>query len=113
MANTSVFRYVGLTYAVAVTTVASSSLTVIPVGNDQINYCGFLNTASTPVAVSIAPLTSIPGAVLPAPGSSSTSFVLGVAMTSPQVMAVPVGFNMSAVGTTTSTLYVMPMADQS
>jgi len=117
MANTSVYRPIGQTYAVAVTTTASSSLSIVPVGNDQINYCAFLNTASTPVAISIAPLnpTSItaPSAVLPTAGNTSTSFVLGISMSQPTVIAVPAnGFNLSAVGTAT-TLYVMPVADQS
>ena len=117
MANTSVYRPVGPTYAVAVTTTASSSLSVIPAGNDQNNYCAFLNTGSTPIAISIAPLnpTSITpaAAVLPTAGNSSTSWVLGISMSQPTVLAVPAGgFNLSAVGTA-NTLYVTPVADQS
>ena len=117
MANTSVYRPIGQTYAVAVTTTASSSLSIVPVGNDQINYCAFLNTGSTPIAISIAPLnpTSITpaSAVLPTAGNTSTSFVLGISMSQPTVIAVPAnGFNLSAVGTA-NTLYVMPVADQS
>ena len=118
MANTSVFRFAGPTYAVSVSTTASSSLSVTPISNDQINYCGFLNTATTPVAVSIAPLNptsvSAASAVLPTGGNTSNSFVLGVGMSSPMVVAVPAGgFNMSAVGSASTTLYVTPMADQS
>jgi len=117
MANTSVYRPIGQTYAVAVTTTASSSLSIVPVGNDQINYCAFLNTGSTPVAISISPLnpTSITAtpAVLPTAGNTSTSFVLGVNMSQPTVIATPAnGFNLSVVGTA-NTIYVMPVADQS
>jgi len=117
MANTSVYRPIGQTYAVAVTTTASSSLSIVPVGNDQINYCAFLNTGSTPVAISISPLnpTSITAtpAVLPTAGNTSTSFVLGISMSQPTVIATPAnGFNLSVVGTA-NTIYVMPVADQS
>jgi len=50
---------------------------------------------------------------LPTAGNTSTSFVLGISMSQPTVIAVPAnGFNLSAVGTA-NTLYVMPVADQS
>jgi hypothetical protein len=50
---------------------------------------------------------------LPTAGNTSTSFVLGISMSQPTVIAVPAGgFNLSAVGAAT-TLYVMPVADQS
>jgi len=117
MANTSVYRPIGPTYAVAVTTTASSSLTITPAGNDQTNFCAFLNTGSTPVAISIAPLNpssvSAIAAVLPTAGNSSASFVLGVNMSQPTVISVPAnGFNLSVVGTA-NTIYVTPVADQS
>ena len=120
MANTSVFRPVGPSYAVAVSTTASNALTVTPAGNDQINYCGFLNTSANPIALTIAEanafnsLTS-PAAVLPTAGSPTNTVILGVAMTSPMVIAVPPnGFSVSAITSTgTTTLYITPMADQS
>ena len=116
MANTSAFRFVGPTTAIAVTTASSTAVTITPTGNDQVNYCGFLNTGSTPIAVNIAPAvlgtsTTAGAAVLPTGGNSSTSFVLGVAMSAPQVMVVPPIFSVTAIGTT-NTLYVMPMVDQ-
>jgi hypothetical protein len=55
--------------------------------------------------------TTAPAAVLPTGGNSSTSFVLGVTMSAPQVMVVPPQFSITAVGTS-GTLYVMPMVDQ-
>ena len=116
MANTSAFRFVGPTTAISVTTTSSTSVTITPLGNDQVNYCGFLNTGSTPIAVTISPAvpgttTTAPAAVLPTGGNSSNSFVLGVAMSQPTVIAVPPQFAITAVGTA-NTLYVMPMVDQ-
>ena len=112
MANTSVFRITGPTTAIAVTTSSSTAVTITPKGNDQINYCGFLNTGTNVIAVNIAP-TSAGAAVLPTAGNTSTSFVLGVSMQSPMVVAVPPdSFSVTTIGSTTSTLYVMPMSDQ-
>ena len=112
MANTSVYRIAGPTTAIAVTTSSSTAVTITPAGNDQINYCGFLNTSTNVIAVNIAP-TSAGAAVLPSAGSTSTSFVLGVSMSTPMVVAVPPNsFSVTTIGSTTSTLYVMPMSDQ-
>jgi hypothetical protein len=112
MANTSVFRIAGPTTSIAVTTSSSTAVTITPAGNDQINYCGFLNTSTNVIAVNIAP-TSAGAAVLPSAGSTSTSFVLGVSMSTPMVVAVPPdSFSVTTIGSTTSTLYVMPMSDQ-
>ncbi|CAB4128290.1 hypothetical protein UFOVP106_47 [uncultured Caudovirales phage] len=112
MANTSVYRIAGPTTAIAVTTSSSTAVTITPKGNDQINYCGFLNTSTNVIAVNIAP-TSAGAAVLPSAGSTSTSFVLGVSMSTPMVVAVPPdSFSVTTIGSTSSTLYVMPMSDQ-
>ena len=118
MAGTTVYRYVGPTTAIGVSSTSSTAVTITPVGNDQINYCGFLNTNSFPVAITITP-TSAPAAVLPTNGNSSVSIVLGVAMPSPLIVAVPPGgagqgFSVTAIcgGANTGTIYVSPMADQ-
>jgi hypothetical protein len=112
MANTSVFRIAGPTTAIAVTTSSSTAVTITPAGNDQINYCGFLNTGTNVIAVNIAP-TSGGAAVLPTAGNTSNSFVLGVSMSTPMVVAVPPNsFSVTTIGSTSSTLYVMPMSDQ-
>lgn len=114
MANTNVFRVNGPTTVIAVTTTASSALTVTPIGNDQINYAGLLNTNNFPVAVTIAPLSAA-AATLPSSGTTS-SIVLGVSMPSPMVVAVPPNqFSITAVcgGSNAGTIYVTPMADQS
>jgi len=112
MANTSVFRIAGPTTAIAVTTSSSTAVTITPKGNDQINFCGFLNTSTNVIAVTIAP-TSAGAAVLPTAGNTSNSFVLGVSMQSPMVVAVPPDqFSVTTIGSTSSTLYVTPMSDQ-
>ena len=116
MANTSAFRFVGPTTAITVSTTSSTAVTITPSGNDQVNFCGFLNTGSTPIAVTIAPAvpgttTTAPAAVLPTGGNSSQSFVLGISMSQPTVIAVPPSFAITAIGTA-NTLYVLPMVDQ-
>jgi hypothetical protein len=115
MANTSVFRVNGPTTCIAVTSTSSTALTCTPIGRDQINYAGLLNTNSFPVAVTIAP-TSAGVAVLPTAGNTSTSIVLGVAMPYPMVVAVPPNsFSVTAIssGANAGSIYVTPMADQS
>jgi hypothetical protein len=112
MANTSVFRIAGPTTAIAVTTSSSTAVTITPKGNDQINFCGFLNTSTNVIAVTIAP-TSAGAAVLPTAGNTSNSFILGVSMSTPMVVAVPPdSFSVTTIGSTSSTLYVTPMSDQ-
>ena len=119
MANTSVFRAVAPTTAISVSATSSTAVTITASGNDQINYCGFLNTNSFPVAVNIAP-TSAGTAVLPAGGATSSSVILGVTMSTPMVLAVPAmgggqGFSVTTVAGTgnSGVIYVTPMADQS
>ena len=56
MANTSVYRFIGPTTAISVTGSSSTAVTITPAGNDQINYCGFLNTGANPVAITITPV---------------------------------------------------------
>jgi hypothetical protein len=114
MANTSAYRVIGPTYAIAVSTTSSTAITVTPVGNDQVNYVGLLNTNNFPVAVTITP-SSAPAAVLPAGGSTSNSVVLGVGMSTPYVIACPVNsYSVTAIcgGSNSGTIYVTPMADQ-
>ena len=120
MANTSVFRPVGPSYVVAVSTTASAALTVTPAGNDQINYCGFLNTSTNPIALTIAENNALnsltaPAAVFPTAGTPTNTVILGVSMSTPMVIAVPSnGFSVSAItSTSTANLYITPTAAQS
>lgn len=117
MAQLSANRVVGPTTAITVTGTSSTSVTITPNGNDQVNFCGFLNTSANPVAITIAPAiagktTTASPAVLPTGGNSSQSIVLGVMMSQPTVLAVPPSFAITAIGTTGTTLYVIPMVDQ-
>ena len=117
MANTSAFRFVGPTTAITVTASSSSPVTITPNGNDQSNYCGFLNTSANPVAITITPKplgssATAPAAVLPSGGNTSQSYVLGVSMSEPTVLAVPPSFSITTIGSVGTTLYVMPMVDQ-
>ena len=112
MRNTPGLRIAGPTTAIAVTTSSSTAVTITPTGNDQINYCGFLNTSTNVIAVTVAPV-SAGAAILPTAGNTSNSFVLGVSMSVPMIVAVPPNqFSVTTIGSTTSTLYVMPMSDQ-
>jgi hypothetical protein len=117
MANTSAFRFVGPTTAITVTSTSSTAVTITPAGNDQVNWCAFLNTSANPVAITIAPVyegvgTIAAAAVLPTGGNTSQSFILGVSMSQPTVISVPQVFTITAIGTSGTTLYVMPVVDQ-
>ena len=117
MANVSAYRFVGPTTAIIVTASSSTPVTIVPNGNDQMNFCGFLNTSANPVAITIAPTplgssATAGTAVLPSGGSTSQSFVLGTNMSQPTVIAVPPSFSITTVGTVGTTLYVLPMVDQ-
>ena len=46
MANVSAYRFVGPTTAITVSGTSSTSVTITPNGNDQPNFCGFLNTGA-------------------------------------------------------------------
>ena len=115
MSNTTVFRFSGPTTAISVSSTSSAAVTITPAGNDQKNFCAFLNTNNFPVAVTVAP-TSAAAAVLPAGGSSSKSFVLGVSMQKPMVVAVPSNsFSVTSIasGSNTGDIYVTPVGTQS
>lgn len=116
MAATQVLRTAGPTTAIAVTTASSTAVTITPAGTTQVSYCGFLNVASTPIAITITPVVDGVGtavaAAFPTAGSSNNTIVLGVSMSTPMVIAVPPIFQVTAIGTASSTLYVTPMVDQ-
>jgi hypothetical protein len=117
MATLNSYRFVGPTTAITVTGTSSTAVTITPNGNDQVNFCGFLNTSSNPVAITITPVplgssATAPAAVLPTGGNSSQSFILGVSMGQPTVLAVPPRFSITTIGTAGTVLYVLPMVDQ-
>jgi hypothetical protein len=115
MATTNVFRPIGPTTAITVSGTSSTAVTISASGNNQMDYCAFLNVASTPVAITIAPVVNGTGtagaSVLPS-ASTTNTVVLGVAMQQPTVIAVPQTFSVTAIGTSGS-LYITPVGDQS
>ena len=114
MANTTVLKPVGKTYAISVTATSSTSITVDDQTNDQVNYASFLNVGTKPCAVVVSSLATAPVAVFP--NSTPGDFVLPGNMTYPVTLAVPtVPFQITAVcgGTDTTTLYVTAVGDQS
>jgi hypothetical protein len=115
MATTNVFRPIGPTTAITVSGTSSTAVTISASGNNQMDYCAFLNVASTPVAITIAPVvggTGTAGASVLPSASTTNTVVLGVAMQQPTVIAVPQTFSVTAIGTSGS-LYITPVGDQS
>ncbi|CAB4127786.1 hypothetical protein UFOVP96_2 [uncultured Caudovirales phage] len=114
MANTTVLRSVGKTYAIAVTATSSTSVTINDQTNDQVNYATFLNVGSKPCAVNVSSLSTAPAAVFP--NSTPGDFVLPANMNYPLTLVVPtLPFQITAIcgGTDTTTIYVTPVGDQS
>jgi hypothetical protein len=115
MATTNVLRPIGPTTGIAVTGSSSTAVTISASGNNQMDYCAFLNTASTPVTINIAPVVGGVGSAGAAVAPTSTptnTIVLGVSMQMPMVIAVPPVFSITTIGTS-GTLYVTPVGDQS
>lgn len=115
MANTSVIRLAGQTYALSVTASSHASITIDDNTNDQVNFAAFLNPSSVSVAVKFSSVNPCPAAVFPADGTNG-DFVLPPLMEYPIVMAVPTTpFYMTAIGAAAgpSVIYVTPAADQS
>jgi len=115
MALTNVIRTAGVTHAVSVGATSTSALLITANTNDQVNYCTFLNTGATQVAVNIGD-ANLAAAVLPVSGSTTGNFVLPASMTTPVVLAVPAApFYVRMIGSASgpSIVYVTPTADQS
>jgi len=115
MANTSVFRNAGQTYALSVTNTAHASVQINATTNDQINYAAFLNNSVNPIAIKVSSVNPCPAAVFPTDGTPG-DYVLPPIMETPIVLAVPaLPFYMTAISNVAgpSLLYVTPTADQS
>jgi hypothetical protein len=115
MANTTVLRPAGKTYAISVTATSSTSITIDDTTNDQVNYATFLNAGSKACAVSVSSLATAPVCVFPSAGTPG-DFVLPANMTYPVTLVVPtLPFQITAVcgGSDTTTLYVTAVGDQS
>ena len=115
MANTIVIRTAGVTTAISVAASSTSATLITANTNDQVNYCSFLNTGATNVAVNVGD-ANVSAAVLPVSGSATGNFVLPASMTTPIVLAVPTTpFYVRMIGSASgpSIVYVTPTADQS
>lgn len=80
------------------------------------DYCAFLNTGTTPIAITIVPVVAGTGTAgvtaFPADGASAKVVVLGVSMQQPMVLAVPPVFSVTALGTASVGLYITPVSYQ-
>lgn len=115
MAGSTVQRNAGQTYCLSVTNSAHASTLIDDQTNDQINYCSFLNTGASPIAVKFANYSPCPAATFPSDGTPG-DYVLPAGMTSPLILATPTTpFYMTAISNsgTAGLLYVTPVGDQS
>jgi P pilus assembly chaperone PapD len=114
MAATNVLRFIGPTTVIGISGTASTATTISPSGNNQMDYCAFLNPTANIVTINIVPVVGGVGTAGAATVASGTTnqIVLGVSMQTPMVIAVPPVFSISAIGTSGS-LYVTPVGDQS
>ena len=115
MSNTNVLRYVGPTTVIGISGTASTATTISASGNNQMDYCAFLNPTANIVTINIVPVVGGVGtagaAVVPS-GTPTNTVVLGVSMQMPMVIAVPPVFSLTTIGTS-GTLFVTPVGDQS
>lgn len=115
MAITNVLRPIGPTTGITVSGSSSTAVTISPLGNNQMDYCAFLNTAATPVTINIYPVVGgvgTAGAAIVPSGTPTNTVVLGINMQMPMVIAVPPVFSITTIGTS-GTLFVTPVGDQS
>lgn len=115
MSFTQALRPIGPSTAISVTTSSSTAVTISASGNNQMDWCAFLNTGSTPIAINIAAVIdgvgSAGAAVFPN-SSPSNTVILGINMQQPMVIAVPQVFSLTTIGTASGTLYVTPVDSQ-
>ena len=115
MSNTNVLRYVGPTTVIGISGTASTATTISASGNNQMDYCAFLNPTANIVTINIVPVVGGVGSAGAAAFPTSTpnnTYILGVSMQEPMVFTVPNTFSITAIGTS-GTLYVTPVGDQS
>lgn len=109
----NVMRPIGPTTYVEVKTDGTAAKTISASGNNEMDYCAFLNTGATPIAITIVPVVGGVGtagaSAFPLDGTSGNVIVLGVSMQTPMIIAVPPIFSFTAIGTGTGNLYVMPV----
>ena len=91
-------RVIGPVYHTTVASTAGAVTTLVPFGNDQINWAEFLNCGQFPVLVVVGPnSTGLPTPSIPASGTATPNtgankqFVLPAGMTQARTIAVPQG----------------------
>jgi len=110
MVNLSAMRTSGKTYALDLTTAASSALLITPTTNDVTNYVSLLNTGTGVAGVEMAPASANLVTPTIASTGNSGSFVLPGSMNFPLVIAAPKGpFYIKAISSGTNTLYITPV----
>jgi hypothetical protein len=107
MVNMSAMRPSGRTYALNLTTSASSALLIESTTNDQTNYVSLLNTGSGVAAIEMGNASGTVATPAIASTGNAGSFVLPAAMTFPLVIAAPKApFYIKGISSGTNTLYI-------
>jgi hypothetical protein len=107
MVNMSAMRPSGRTYALNLTTSASSALLIESTTNDQTNYVSLLNTGSGVAAIEMGNASDTVATPAIASTGNAGSFVLPAAMTFPLVIAAPKApFYIKGISSGTNTLYI-------
>jgi len=106
MVNTSVMRYSGRTYALDLTTSASTALLIEATTNDQTNYVSLLNVGTGVVGVEFSNSSTVTTPTVATTGNKG-SYVLPGGMNFPLIVAAPKApFYIKAVSSGTNTLYI-------
>ena len=115
MSATNVIRFIGPSTAISVGAVSTTAVTIVPTGNETMNFCSFLNTGLTVITVSIAPIAPAPAAVIPTGATVSQTFQLPASMIEYAIVAVPSSFSVAMIGSGAgpSIVYVNPVGTQS
>ena len=82
MANTTVIRPAGKTSVIAVTATSSTSITITPNTNDQVNYAAFINAGTKACAVTVSNLPTAPASVFPTAGTPGDFGVIVIGLVS-------------------------------
>lgn len=106
MTNTQTIRLSGQTFALALTTSASSALEITATTNDQTTYVSLLNTGTGVAAVEFSTTSTVPTPAIASSGNGG-SFVLAPSMQMPIVLACPrAPFYIKGISSGTNTLYI-------
>jgi len=106
MVNVSVIRVSGRTYALDLTTSASTALLIEATTNDQANYVHLLNTGTGVASVEFSNSSTVPTPIIASTGNKG-SYVLPASMNYPLIIAAPKApFYIKAISSGTNTLYI-------